>query len=287
MGTINTKKEKRRRLPWKTECGRRQFFRGLGLGMFGTLFVCSLFYIAFDCGKQQKAAARYEELQQEPEIPAVQDIQEILEEEVSAEESGQTDLALWRSNTIDFEELWKVNEDVCAWIEIPGTQVDYPVLQHPTDDEYYLNHTIDRVEGRPGSIYSEKIHSKDFSASNTILYGHNMKNRTMFGTLHQYEEESFFREYPYVYIYLPDRTLVYQVFAAAVFSDAYLPWYCDFETEEGFASFFEEIRECAVCYDGDAAVSFGDHVLTLSTCVDNDADRRFLVEAVLTVEYPR
>ena len=120
-------------------------------------------------------------------------------------------------NTIDFDTLQEKNPDVYAWIQIPGTLVDYPILQHPTDRLYYLNHTIDGTAGLPGSIYSEAIHPKDFSAPMTVLYGHNMRNGTMFGSLHDYEDPAELTEAPYVYSYLPEKTLVYQVFAAVRF----------------------------------------------------------------------
>ena len=81
--------------------------------------------------------------------------------------------------SIDFEALQQQNADIYAWIRIPETQIDYPILQHPSDDAYYLNHTVEGTEGLPGSIYTEKVNSKDFTDFNTVIYGHNMKNGTM------------------------------------------------------------------------------------------------------------
>ena len=80
------------------------------------------------------------------------------EEEEEEEEAWQdrlpkVDPSLQLPNTVDFAALWEQNEDVYAWITVPGTLVDYPVLQHPTDDEYYLHHTIDHIEGLPGSLF--------------------------------------------------------------------------------------------------------------------------------------
>lgn len=77
---------------------------------------------------------------------------------------------------IDFAALKEENSDVYAWIYVPGTNVDYPVLQHPTDDAYYLEHNMDGSKGLPGCIYSESVNTKDFTDPNTVLYGHNMKN---------------------------------------------------------------------------------------------------------------
>lgn len=209
------------------------------------------------------------------------------EEAAAAEESMEVDPALRIENTVDFTALKKQNRDVYAWIYIPGTQVDYPVLQHPTRDEYYLNHTIDHAAGLPGSIYSEPIHSRDFSSPQTILYGHNMKNGTMFGSLHNYEKAAFFEEQPYVYIHLPDRTLLYRIFAAVRFSDDYLPGLYDFENEEAFESFIEELKASPGFVREDMEVSCGKKLLTLSTCIGGRPNNRFLVVAVLTGEYEK
>ncbi len=113
-------------------------------------------------------------------------------------------------NTIDFSALQEKNADIYAWIQIPGTLVDYPVLQHSTDRLYYLNHTIDGTAGLPGSIYSEAIHPKDFSAPMTVLYGHNMRNDTMFGSLHDYED--------------PDKLQMLRMY---IFIYRIKPWYTD------------------------------------------------------------
>lgn len=209
------------------------------------------------------------------------------EAEEEEEKLPEVDPALRLPNTVDFAALWDQNEDVYAWITIPGTLVDYPILQHPTDDEYYLNHTIDHVRGLPGSIYSEAIHPKDFSAANSILYGHNMKNDTMFGSLHDYESAAFFEEHPYVYIHLPDRTLLYQIFSAVRFSDAYLPEYYNYENEEAFENYIEDLRNSSGFIREGMEVPFGSHLLTLSTCIGNAPHNRFLVAAVLIGEYEK
>ena len=123
------------------------------------------------------------------------------------------DAALLRA--VDFAAL---QEDTCAdiyaWISIPDTRIDYPVLQHPSDDTYYLNYNLDGSKGYPGCIYTERENSRDFSDFNTVIYGHNMKNGSMFHDLHSYEDESFLPDHPYVYIYTPDRVMRYRIFAA-------------------------------------------------------------------------
>ena len=102
---------------------------------------------------------------------------------------------------IDWEGLEAENPDIYAWIYIPNTNVDYPILQHPTEQSYYLDHNIDHSEGYPGCIYTHLRNNKDWSDPNTIIYGHNMRSGTMFASLHYYEDGEFFNNNRYVYIY--------------------------------------------------------------------------------------
>ncbi|MCI9018160.1 MAG: class B sortase [Lachnospiraceae bacterium] len=274
---------------WKKIQKSRFFFGGL-------LAVSLIFTLAYYI-RQERAEAMYRELKLGQDEAAVLGgisqaaLQpQALEEEPEPAMSGETveaETPPHLENTIDFTKLWERNEDIYAWITIPGTQVDYPVLQHPADDAYYLNHTLEGMSGLPGSIYSEKVHPKDFSAVQTVLYGHNMKNGTMFGSLHEYEDAAFFKEYPYVYIHLPERTLVYRIFAAVQFSNAYLPIYRNYEEEAGFTAYVEELKSAPGQADREIKVPYGSRLLTLSTCIGNDADHRFLVAAVQVEEYER
>lgn len=188
---------------------------------------------------------------------------------------------------LDWEYLWEQNEDIYAWIYIPDTNIDYPILQHETDNSYYLNYNLDGSKGYPGCIYTENINAKDFSDYNTLIYGHNMKNGTMFNHLHKFEDESFFNENRYVFIYMPDKILVYDIFAAYKFSNAHILYSYDCFTEQGFSSYlemvYEEYGESGNFREG-VEVSGENHIVTLSTCVGGESESRFLVQGVL-VEY--
>lgn len=244
----------------------------------------SLARIADYYWKQFSAEWSYSQMKQEYEIPVVRIVQSD-DKELQNLEERKVDFSIRKENQINFTELHEQNADIYAWIEIPGTEVNYPVLQHPTDDQYYLNHTVDLVSGLPGSIYSESIYKKNFSDIQTVLYGHNMKNGSMFGSLHKYEDEHFFYENPYIYIYLENKTLIYRIFAAVKFADVYLSTYCNYEEKEGFCKYLKEVKTSPGNVNEDVDVSFGNRILTLSTCIAKDAYHRFLVEAVLVDEY--
>lgn len=187
-------------------------------------------------------------------------------------------------NPIDFEALWEVNEDVYAWISIPGTEIDYPILQHPTDNMYYLNHNLDHSYGYPACIYTENFNSIDFTDSNTVIYGHNMGNGTMFAGLHAYESADFFRDNKEVIIYLPDRVLHYTIFAAYTYDDRHLMYSFDFSNEDIYRSYLESIfgmRDMYSNIDKEIKVSSDESIITLATCVSGVPDKRYLVQAVL------
>lgn len=190
---------------------------------------------------------------------------------------------------IDFEYLKTLNEDIYAWITVPGTIIDYPILQHPTDDSYYLHHNLDGSYGYPGCIYTESLNTKDFEDPNTVIYGHNMKAGTMFAELHKFEDGEFFSANDEVVIYLPEKTLHYQIFAAYVYDDRHLLYSFDFSDEDVYASYLKsiyDIRDMSANINREITVTEENKIITLVTCMPGEAnaEKRLLVQAVLQEE---
>ena len=222
--------------------------------------------------------------QDDNSISEVDETEEVFEEETETEsEELVYTLPEIPQKNLDWESLSKENEDIYAWIYIPGTLVDYPIVQHPTDDSYYLNHNIDGSYGKPGCIYTEKINSKDFTNYNTVIYGHNMKNGDMFGSLHDYEDNTLFEENPYVYVYTKENVFVYEIFAAYIASNAHILNTNDFSTQEGFAEYLDNVvynKNSVGNFKTDSKVSSDNRIITLSTCT-SASNQRWLVQAVL------
>lgn len=187
--------------------------------------------------------------------------------------------------SVDFAALQKKNRDIYAWIKIPDTVVDYPVAQSATDQSYYLNHTIEGKSGYPGSIYTENFNKKDFSDFNTIIYGHDMKNGSMFGSLNKYRDASYLNKHREILIETPSSERIYKIFAAVVYSNAYLPQKFDFSVESGRKAFLDSIfdnRDMNSQILKDISVGTDSKILTLSTCVGGQPNNRYLIEAVYT-----
>ena len=248
------------------------------LALIGSLGYMGNYYI-----QRARGEKAYEDLKETATDTTEKEDQTALEdtakqEEIETEEKEPVEIP------IEFASLKEKNPDIYAWITIPGTKVDYPILQKPEDDSYYLNHTVDGVEGLPGSIYTESIHNQEFTESNTVIYGHNMKNDTMFGSLHDYEKADFFQNNREVFIYTPEHILTYEIFAAVTYSDAYIPFAYDFTTDEGYLAFLYSVynsKNMTNQFAEDVKVTTEDHIITLSTCVGSKPNNRYLVLAVL------
>ena len=186
-------------------------------------------------------------------------------------------------NPIDFDSLTAEYPDIYAWIRIPGTRVDYPIVQREGDNSYYLNHTIDGKKKTEGSIFTEDYNGKDFEDANTIIYGHNMKNGSMFKTLHKYKDKQFLLDNSEIYIYQKDRVLKYKIFAAYIYDSRHLMLSFDFEDKNIFENYLNNVltkRDMSSNINTSVNVTAEDKIITLSTCNNNDA-QRYLVQAVL------
>lgn len=173
------------------------------------------------------------------------------------------------------KDLQQENPDVIGWIRFDNLDVSYPVMQCE-DNEYYLKHTFKKESNPAGSIFMEAANTKDFEDCHTILYGHNMKNLSMFGVLKKYKTEDFYGENPYFTIYTTEHVYRYQIFAYYDISmDADL-YTIGFRPDEVFQSFVDEMCQRSY-YDTGIDVTSKDKVLTLSTC--STKGNRFVVNA--------
>lgn len=248
--------------------------------------------------QQESAAVQESEVIETEEITESEEIIEteetITETEpetiISIESEGEESEVLPQSTpetnmTIDFERIWEVNPDVHAWIEIAGTKVDYPVLQSATDDNKYLTTALEGSYYIGGSLFTQATYNnKDFNDPVTVVYGHTMRSGTLFGQLQEiYTSQSKFKEYSEITLYLPDEVRKYTVFAAVPYSNAHILATYDFSKKYWFNNFIDgisDIREFGAQFNRDIEPEYGDRILILSTCLNEDSTRRFLVMAI-------
>ena len=185
-------------------------------------------------------------------------------------------------------------KDVYAWIDIPefktalGTSTDlsYPVAQHPTDRGFYLNRDLDGNNSKTGTLFTEAvvegktINGLDLNDPVTVIYGHNMANRTMFGGLQTFLSKMDFSQQHLVYMYQKDRRVTYQIVGGVQYDLSHIIYYHDFSNDEVFNSFFDQLwKETDGTTNLDRANKpvAGDKVLILSVCKNGDDNHRYLV----------
>ena len=186
---------------------------------------------------------------------------------------------------INLDALRERNEDVVGWIRIPNTNLDYPIMQGE-DNEYYLNHAWNNDNSFSGSIFLESRSNPSFAEHNTIVYGHNMRNGSMFATLREYKKDKFRQKKPYVYIRTDEGVFRYEIFASF---DAPLdsPVYgLSFNQTETKVKLLEFCKENSVI-ETEIEPEITDRILTLSTCTNTGYSSRWVVMARLKmVEVP-
>lgn len=192
-------------------------------------------------------------------------------------------------NPINFDELQEENTDIYSWINIPNTNVNYPVVQSEENDNLYLDHDIHKNYSFPGAIYSQSCNSKDYSDRVTVLYGHNMLDGSMFATLHKFSDPDFFEENKYFYVYTRNRKLTYEVVSAFVYDDRHIMNSFNFSDDKVYAEWQEEAlnpRSVSSNVRKGLKLTTKDKMLVLSTCLNGGGDGRYLVQGVLVKDEP-
>ncbi len=187
--------------------------------------------------------------------------------------------------TVDVKNLQKANPDIFAWINVPGTVIDYPIAQHPTDDTYYLKHGPEGLKSSHGCPFIEVCDSKTMQDYITVVYGHNMNDGSMFAGLHKFEDKRFLNEHREITVTTADHVLTYKIFAAVMYSDAYIPYYYDDTVKTDRSAFIKSlgtdiVPKRSIILD-DEKVGADKKLIVLSTCDKKLRSNRFLVVGVL------
>lgn len=181
--------------------------------------------------------------------------------------------------TVDFDQLAKTNKDVCGWLYAEAVpDINYPVVQ-ASDNEYYLHRTFEKKENFAGTLFIDCDNSSDFDNCNTIIYGHNMKNGSMFGQLKKYKEQETYEKSKYIWILTPEKDYKYEIisaYVAPIRSETYMLIKGPCEEQKEYAEHMLALSEIET---GDHSFDIRDKLLTLSTCT-GDESTRYVVQAV-------
>ena len=175
---------------------------------------------------------------------------------------------------VDFDALTQANADVVAWLCCPDTLINYPVV-HAADNDTYLHRLLDGTENSTGTIFLDFRNSGDISDRNSILYGHNMKNNTMFGTLPEYKDQAYYDAHPVMWLLTPEQTYRVDLVAGVVVdteSELYTFWLDSLELEERL-----DWAVSRSTFRSGVAVSEVERVLVLSTCSYEFENARYVL----------
>ncbi|MDR1538408.1 MAG: class B sortase [Clostridiales bacterium] len=196
----------------------------------------------------------------------------------SLEGDASTDSMAALSNSAIIEAREKINPDIVGWITIPETNIDYPFVQG-ADNEFYLTHDTEKKKSAAGSIFIDIRNDEPFKGFNTILYGHHMKNGSMFGALANYAESAFFRNNSKGLIYLEEEVYEMLIFACLVIhpDDGMIYNSLNLDSKSK-TEYLDYVKRNAKNYQ-DAALEPSDKIITLSTCAYDFNDARMAVLA--------
>lgn len=185
-------------------------------------------------------------------------------------------------NPIDFTQLLSVNSDIVGWLRIRALDISYPVVQGK-DNDYYLHRTFEKTDNFAGCLFVNSYNMGDFTDQNTIIYGHNMKNGSMFGKLKNFNDPEVFKKSRYFWIFTPDFIYQYRIFSASVVDKTGLTYQISF-TDDEFDQFVSRAYSNSVVDNQDVTVTKEDRIVTLSTCTGDDSTR-FVVMGKLAQIY--
>lgn len=224
--------------------------------------------------ERQESDRLYSEL--EELVPSPEDFLTDDNESAFSYESGEDKSLLPE----DFENLIAINDDFIGWLYIEDTEISYPVVQG-ADNSYYLKHLFNGTWNSSGCIFLDCRVAADLSDRHSIIYGHHMKNGTMFSGLTQYKQQQYFEEHPNAYFITPNGTYCIDFFSGYVASINDTAWNVSFESDEDFDNWMNDVKSKSL-FTSPLSPAITDRILTLSTCSYEFDNARFVLHGIIT-----
>lgn len=202
------------------------------------------------------------------------------EEGKEPQEKGQQEIRSHVSLKVNFDKLQKINKDVVGWIQFDEPErISYPVVKGKDNDKY-LTTTFEGKQNTAGSIFVDVVNDGEFADRNTFIYGHNMKNGSMFGQLRKYKTKDYYEKNPYFYIYTPDgKEVKYQIFAVCIVEDTSRSYTRFYNSDEEYVDYLKYLQSIAR-YDTGVELAADSKIVSLSTCTNVSETQRLLVHGV-------
>ncbi len=186
----------------------------------------------------------------------------------------------YRFKQEDYDNLLAMNGDFKGWLTVPGTEVNYPLVQ-TTDNEYYLHHNFKKEYNDGGAIFIASENSSPLNDENTIIHGHHMRDGSMFASLGKYKDENFLKENNKIYVSTRDNVYEYEIFSVYVITANLNPYKINFAEKDEYLSYLKELKSNSLFNVDLEEFTPEDKIITLSTCTYEVDDGRLLVHAKL------
>lgn len=187
----------------------------------------------------------------------------------TANDDNSTNTSATNTDTysFDWEGMLAQSDYVIGWIQMPGIErINYPVVQHPDDNQFFLTHDWKGASQSAGAIFANRYNTPDFTDMNTVIYGHRMKAGSMFGSLKQYGNQTFMDENPYFYIYTPDgQKRTYEIICYSSVTDGSDAYLMHFESPDERMAYYDMMIYNALT-KRDVELNRFDTTVMLSTC---------------------
>ena len=260
---------------------KRKIFTAVKI-LLAAILVTALVVVGKQSSDYKRGQENYDEAEQIANLPSREkdtDSYQKVMQRATGEKDPYGELLL---EQIDLAALRGVNPDVAGWIEIPGTELSYPVMQGE-DNEYYLNHTWKKESNSVGSVFLECQVDPGLGDFNTIIYGHRMRDNSMFGSLKYYENISYWEENPSVYVVIDKEAYRYDIYAAYKADLEDITYGLKIGSRPKKQELIQFGLEKSVIDTGIEPTTF-DRILTLSTCTGSGHASRWVVQAFCPVE---
>lgn len=260
----------------------KKYLRTALIAVFATVFLVSGYFVASYLIQSQRQQSAFQELAGLVEANRAPVISSQLEEALFTE---VTDPKTGRPIHIlrQYAPVYEKNSDVVGWLKIEGTKVNYPVMQTPDRTDYYLRRSFEKKYSTHGCLYAREACDVFTPSDNVTVYGHNMKDGSMFAALLSYKNRDFFETHRYIQfdtIYLRNTYEILAVFTTTASEGEGFAYhrFIDAETAEDFDDFVSTCKALAY-YDTGISAQYGDKLITLSTCDYSRDNGRLVVVA--------
>ncbi len=243
------------------------------------IFIFGLTFSAYKIFKQiaeyQQGTAFYSELNSYAISPEKNDSTDALRED----EPPSSKQEIENLPKVDFNALKDINSDIVGWVYFEGANIDYPVVKG-NDDSYYLDHLFNGELNSSGSIFLDSQNNGEFSDRNSIVYGHHMKNGSMFSDITNYKEQSYYDEHTEAFLLTPNKNYRIRLFSGYVTDSEGDAWQISFNNDDEFLKWTNRLIDISR-FKCDVLPDVSDRIITFSTCSYEFDDARFVLHGVM------